>query len=152
MRHKNIADRFFGLVTKHACDRQTDRITTPKTTLAQLHRAVKMKQHSTIRNYHTLFIYISIANTSSNKYILKYNMNKQTEKIIIHTIYKWNYVKQMFNNNTRTNFHFFIFCHFVPNVFNKVCDKVFSAWWHMPNLERHNHITHQQYHIKDCLV
>ena len=35
---KNIAGRFFGLVTKHACDRQTDgrtdRITTPKTALA----------------------------------------------------------------------------------------------------------------------
>jgi len=26
---KNIASRFFGLVTKHACDRRTDRITTP---------------------------------------------------------------------------------------------------------------------------
>jgi len=24
MRYKNIAGRFFGLVTKHACDRQTD--------------------------------------------------------------------------------------------------------------------------------
>ena len=42
MRHKNIADRFFGLVTKHACDGQTDgqtdgrtdRITTPKNVLA----------------------------------------------------------------------------------------------------------------------
>jgi len=38
MRYKNIASRFFGLVTKHACDRQTDRqtvrITTPKTALA----------------------------------------------------------------------------------------------------------------------
>jgi len=35
---KNIAGRFFGLVTKHACDGQadgrTDRITTPKTALA----------------------------------------------------------------------------------------------------------------------
>jgi len=36
---KNIAGMFFGLVTKHACDRQTDRrrtdrITTPKTALA----------------------------------------------------------------------------------------------------------------------
>jgi len=39
---KNIADRFFGLVTKHACDGrtigqtdgQTDRITTAKTALA----------------------------------------------------------------------------------------------------------------------
>jgi len=32
---KNIAGRFFGLVTKHVCDgrtdRRTDRITTPKT-------------------------------------------------------------------------------------------------------------------------
>ena len=25
MRYKNVAGRFFGLVTKHACDRQTDR-------------------------------------------------------------------------------------------------------------------------------
>jgi len=36
--YTNIASRFFGLVTKHACDRRTDgrtdRITTPKTTLA----------------------------------------------------------------------------------------------------------------------
>ena len=30
IRYKNIAGRFFGLVTKHACDKQTDRITTPK--------------------------------------------------------------------------------------------------------------------------
>jgi len=46
MRYKNIAGRFFGLVTKHACDRhtdtqtdgrtdgRTDRIATPKTALA----------------------------------------------------------------------------------------------------------------------
>jgi len=38
MWYKNIAGRFFGLVTKHACDRQTDRqtdrITTAKTALA----------------------------------------------------------------------------------------------------------------------
>jgi len=42
MWYKNIAGRFFGLVTKHACDRRTDgqtdrrtdRITTPKTALA----------------------------------------------------------------------------------------------------------------------
>jgi len=27
MRYKNIAGRFFGLVTKHACDRRTDRRT-----------------------------------------------------------------------------------------------------------------------------
>jgi len=41
MRYKNIACWFFGLVTKHACDRRTDeqtdrqsdRITTPKTAL-----------------------------------------------------------------------------------------------------------------------
>jgi len=30
MWYKNIAGRFFGLVTKHACDRRTDRITTPQ--------------------------------------------------------------------------------------------------------------------------
>jgi len=38
MRYKHIAGRFFGLVTKHACDgqtdRQRDRIITPKTALA----------------------------------------------------------------------------------------------------------------------
>jgi len=42
MWYKNIARRFFGLVTKHACDRRTkrwtdrrtDRITTPKTALS----------------------------------------------------------------------------------------------------------------------
>jgi len=27
MRYKNVAGRFFGLVTMHACDRQTDRRT-----------------------------------------------------------------------------------------------------------------------------
>ena len=57
MWYKNFAGRFFGLVTKHACDRrtdgrtdrqtdgqtdgQTDRITTPKTALAQ-RRAAKI--------------------------------------------------------------------------------------------------------------
>jgi len=53
MWYKNIAGRFFGLVTKHACGRrtdgqtdrqtddQTDRITTPKTALAYLRRVVK---------------------------------------------------------------------------------------------------------------
>ena len=45
MWYKNIAGRFFGLVTKHTCDRQTDgqmdKITTPKTAIAQLCRAVK---------------------------------------------------------------------------------------------------------------
>ena len=49
MWYKNIAGRFFGLVTKHACDRQTDRITTPKTTLAQMRRAVKNKLWSLSR-------------------------------------------------------------------------------------------------------
>jgi len=46
----NIAGRFFGLVTKHACDRETDgqmdRITTPTTALAQLRRAVKTRAFS----------------------------------------------------------------------------------------------------------
>jgi len=31
MWYKNIAGRFFGLVTKHACDRQTDRRTDGQT-------------------------------------------------------------------------------------------------------------------------
>ena len=44
MWYKNIAGRFFGLVTKHACDRQTDRTTTPQTALASLRRAVKMEE------------------------------------------------------------------------------------------------------------
>jgi len=36
MWYKNIAGTFFGLATKHVCDRLTDRqtITTPKTALA----------------------------------------------------------------------------------------------------------------------
>jgi len=46
--YKNIADRFFGLVTKHACDRQTDeqtngqmdRITTPKTAASRGKKSV----------------------------------------------------------------------------------------------------------------
>jgi len=33
MWYKNVADRFFGLVTKHACDRQTDRRTDGRTEL-----------------------------------------------------------------------------------------------------------------------
>ena len=45
MWYKNIARSFFGLVTKYASDGQTDgrrnRITTPKTALASLLRAVK---------------------------------------------------------------------------------------------------------------
>jgi len=45
-----ISPVFFGLFTKHACDRQTDRrtdrITTPKTALAQLRRAVKTERNS----------------------------------------------------------------------------------------------------------
>ena len=44
MWYKNIAGRFLGLVTKRACDRKTDRITIPKTALAQLHRTAKIKQ------------------------------------------------------------------------------------------------------------
>jgi len=31
MQYENVAGRFFGLVTKHACERRTDGITTPKT-------------------------------------------------------------------------------------------------------------------------
>ena len=50
MWYKNIAGRFLGLVTKHACDGQTDRrtdgwtdrITTPKTALS-IARVVKTK-------------------------------------------------------------------------------------------------------------
>jgi len=46
MWYKNIAGRFFGLVTKHTCDgrtdRRTDRIMTPKPVLAWLRHTVKM--------------------------------------------------------------------------------------------------------------
>ena len=42
MRYKNVAGRFFGLVTStRVTDGQTDRITTPKTALS-IARAVKM--------------------------------------------------------------------------------------------------------------
>ena len=42
MWYKNIAGRFFGKQSTRVTDRQTDRITTPKTVLAQC-RAVKTK-------------------------------------------------------------------------------------------------------------
>ena len=45
---KNIAGRLFGLVTKHACDGQTDRITTPKTALS-IARSVKSCRHTESR-------------------------------------------------------------------------------------------------------
>jgi len=44
MWYKNIASRFFGLVTKHACDGRTDRITIPKTALS-IARAVKIAKN-----------------------------------------------------------------------------------------------------------
>jgi len=48
MWYKSIAGRFFGLVTKHACDRRTDgrtdRITTPKTALS-IARVVNTHTH-----------------------------------------------------------------------------------------------------------
>jgi len=34
MRYQNILSASFSFVAKHACDRHTDRITTPKTALA----------------------------------------------------------------------------------------------------------------------
>jgi len=46
MWYKNIAGRFFGLVTEHGVkDRRTDRITTPKTVLAQLRCAITMTEN-----------------------------------------------------------------------------------------------------------
>ena len=42
MWYKNICSASFSFVTIHACDRRTDRITTPKTALAYA-RAVKIK-------------------------------------------------------------------------------------------------------------
>ena len=53
MWYKYIAGGFFGLVTKHACvtdgrtgsRMQTDKITTPKTALAKLRRAVKLVKY-----------------------------------------------------------------------------------------------------------
>jgi len=70
MRYKNIAGRFFGLVTKHACERQTDRetdgwtdrIATPKTALALLRHVVKTVQ--TPHKYSTIPVF---ANLKSNK-------------------------------------------------------------------------------------
>jgi len=58
MWYKNIAGRFFGLVTKHACDGQTDkrtngrtdRITTPKTALS-IARAVINRSHRNPQRY-----------------------------------------------------------------------------------------------------
>ena len=41
MWYQNIGSMFYSFVTKHACDRRTDRITIPKTALAYLLRAVK---------------------------------------------------------------------------------------------------------------
>jgi len=37
MRYKNIAGRLFGLITKHACDRQTDRQTDGRTDRQNYH-------------------------------------------------------------------------------------------------------------------
>jgi len=40
--YQNLRSALFGFVTKHACDRQTDSITTPKTALAQVRRTAKI--------------------------------------------------------------------------------------------------------------
>jgi len=40
MWHKNIAGRFFGLVTKHACDRQTDGRTELRLPIPHLHSCI----------------------------------------------------------------------------------------------------------------
>jgi len=42
MWYKNIAGRFFGLVTKHACDRQTERQNYDSQDRASMRRAVKI--------------------------------------------------------------------------------------------------------------
>ena len=83
MWYKNVAGRFFGLVTKHACDRrtdgrtdgQTDRITTPKTALAQLRRAVKIILTAEIILFHFRRGSMLIQNTKflSSNFILTWN-------------------------------------------------------------------------------
>ena len=63
MWYKNIAGRLFGLVTKHACHRRrdggTERITTPKTALALLRRALKTSlaemKYVLVNTQHTVF-------------------------------------------------------------------------------------------------
>ena len=84
MWYKNIAGRFFGLVTKHAfvTDRRTDgqtelRVTTPKTALAQLRRAVKRRKKYTPRVAHISYIYCIHLYCKSIKCTLK---QKQSEK------------------------------------------------------------------------
>ena len=94
MRYKNIGGRFFGLVIKHACDRQTerrtDRITTPKTELAQLRHAVKMetrhpvegsfgKEFPSICNHCVVFIYLFkhfVAHSKAELHTHKYTIQK----------------------------------------------------------------------------
>ena len=75
MWYKNIAGRFFGLVTKNVCDRQTDRqtdrITTPKTTLAQLRRVVIIiirVQYLCILRMHLFLSYTMEANSGYSVY------------------------------------------------------------------------------------
>jgi len=48
MWYKNIAGRFFGLGTKHACDRRTDGQNYDSQDRASIARAVKMHSRSTL--------------------------------------------------------------------------------------------------------
>ena len=74
MWYKNIAGRFFGLVTKHACDRQadrrTDRNTTPKTALAQLRRGVKI---------HEIYQTFKVEIFNSHRYFCPTGMRRRRE-------------------------------------------------------------------------
>jgi len=46
MWYKNIAGRFFGLVTKHACDRRTDGRTDRRTDVVEIEIEIEMSNYS----------------------------------------------------------------------------------------------------------
>ena len=56
MWYQNVDSMFFRFVTKHACDgrtdRQTDRITIPKTALAYMLLAVKIYDTANVMTFH----------------------------------------------------------------------------------------------------
>ena len=64
MWYQNIGSTIIRFVTKHACDGQTDRITTPKTALALLHRAVKAASYQQL--HRTVEDTLSISITKIN--------------------------------------------------------------------------------------
>ena len=110
MLYKNIAGRFFGLVTKHACDRrkdgqtdgQRDRITTPKTTLAQLRRAVKMertRERTLSRNNFTWFINV-LSETSNQCTFAKCEMHQHIILEFVGGGETWQHGAQSYNERS----------------------------------------------------